>query len=337
MIFNNTAKTILNGKTNLQVLNWLTKGYPRIFMYHRFGSTRDEDNKTFIGAFEQQVAMIRNNYCPMRLAELQRMVESGERPPSNAVILTVDDGYEDFFTYAYPILKKYGVPATVFVTFNFLERKIWLWPDLLKFILKNSRFNEISVRDREFQRKFSLEEECNQQSAWSDIADYCLAIGHSRCIEFIDELGRDLDVKVPKHPTTDFRGLSWNHVREMAAEGIEIGSHTNNHPRLTTIDEKALAHEIYDSKHSIEGAIDREVSCFAFPFGTRSDIDERSKQMLRDAGYRMAFAAYFGNNFGNDPFEINRIAAQDDWREFNEDIHGKKVLKSVFENFLDKL
>jgi peptidoglycan/xylan/chitin deacetylase (PgdA/CDA1 family) len=300
-------------------------------MYHRFGSIRGDVSRTFAGLFEKQVVAIKNNFCPMSLSEFQVRIARRESIPPNTVILTIDDGYGDFFTYAFPILRKYRVPATVFVTCNFVEGKKWLWPDIIEFILMNSRFREISVRDGEFQHSFSLVGAENLRKAWSEIAEYCLAIGHSRATAFIDELGRDLDIQVPENPTADYCGLTWSKIREMMREGVEIGSHTNNHPRLTMLDERALAHEIVDSKRHIENAIDREVSFFAFPFGSKSDIDSRTKQMVREAGYKMAFAAYFGNNFRKDVFEINRIAANDDWRLFTQDIHGKKVIEYVYQ------
>jgi len=50
---------------------------------------------------------------------------------ANSVLLTVDDGYQDFYNLAFPILKKYEVPATVFFTTDFIDKRIWLWHDLL--------------------------------------------------------------------------------------------------------------------------------------------------------------------------------------------------------------
>ena len=52
---------------------------------------------------------------------------------ANSVLLTVDDGYQDFYNLAFPILKKYEVPATVFFTTDFIDKRIWLWHDLLNF------------------------------------------------------------------------------------------------------------------------------------------------------------------------------------------------------------
>lgn len=328
-MINRFAKSLLGSNNNLSVLNWLTKGYPRIFMYHRFGTGQGVASMN-IGVFERQIALIKKNFNPLSLGQFQGKLESGESIPANSVMLTIDDGYQDFFTYAFPVLKKYEMPATIFVTHNFLEGGTWLWPDKIAFILRTCRFLEIDVSDGLFQRSFSLASESDLTKAWSDIADYCLAIGQVRCLQFIDDLAGNLEVTLPEKPTGDYSALSWSQAREMSRQGIEIGAHTCNHARLTTVTDAALVHEVVDSKRLTEAALDREVSSFAFPFGARSDIDARTKQVVRDAGYKVAFAAYFGNNYGKDRFEINRIPAAENWGDFVKDIHGRKVLEGAY-------
>jgi peptidoglycan/xylan/chitin deacetylase (PgdA/CDA1 family) len=323
------AQRILSSPGGLLAMNRLTAGYPRIFMYHRFAALPGEADRTSVELFDRQVAFIKEHYHPLSLAEFEGAVVAGDSLPANSVMITVDDGYQDFHTYAFPVLQKHAVPATVFVSYDFLEKGSWLWPDLIAFLLDSTGKAEVTVREGESQRRYSLATAADRRQAWSDIADHCLAIGHRKCLDFIDHLARDLGVRIPEQPTPDYRALSWDQTREMAAQGIAIGAHTCSHARLTTVDDRELAHEIVESKGLIEEALQREVSSFAYPFGSRSDIDERAKEMARQAGYRVAFAAYFGNNFRQDRFEINRVAAADDWGQFLKDIRGRKVLEGA--------
>ena len=63
---------------------------------------------------------------------------AGPPLPPNPVLITIDDGYQDMFSYAYPVIKKFNLPATVFLATDFIEKSTWLWSNRLEYILKNS-------------------------------------------------------------------------------------------------------------------------------------------------------------------------------------------------------
>lgn len=102
-----------------------------ILCYHRLGTGV---SKMIVspGSFEAQMAwLVRHDYRVIRLADLAGFL-AGQRPlPQRAVVLTFDDGYESFYRHAYPVLKKYGMPATVFVYTDFLGGGDALtWPQM---------------------------------------------------------------------------------------------------------------------------------------------------------------------------------------------------------------
>ncbi|RKN85481.1 polysaccharide deacetylase family protein [Paenibacillus ginsengarvi] len=86
-----------------------------VLMYHHIHDT-DESSSTITSAlFEQQLTYMRDKgYQFISLAEFENFMKGGA-VPDNAVFVTFDDGYESFYSHAYPILGKFGVPATVFV------------------------------------------------------------------------------------------------------------------------------------------------------------------------------------------------------------------------------
>jgi peptidoglycan/xylan/chitin deacetylase (PgdA/CDA1 family) len=83
------------------------------------------------------------------------------------------------------------------------------------------------------------------------------------------------------------RLLDADGVRELAALGFEIGSHTMSHPDLRTLDDRALAAELGDAKSAVETLTSRPCTTVAYPFGAH---DERVERAARDAGYALAFA-----------------------------------------------
>lgn len=102
--------------------------------------------------------------------------------------------------------------------------------------------------------------------------------------------------------------MSSAQLRELAARGAEVGSHTMNHHSVTSLNAAELVVELVDSKKMIEDIIGRPVTSFAYPFGTQRDFDARSGEALRKAGYRLAFTSQHGAVEANsDPMFVPRI------------------------------
>ncbi len=83
----------------------------------------------------------------------------------------------------------------------------------------------------------------------------------------------------------EVRGLSWAELGQLADAGWEIGSHTRTHPRLTELDDKALAAELRGSREACERALGRPCRSLTYPFG---DVDARVVAAAGAAGYEAA-------------------------------------------------
>jgi peptidoglycan/xylan/chitin deacetylase (PgdA/CDA1 family) len=76
----------------------------------------------------------------------------------------------------------------------------------------------------------------------------------------------------------------------MATALIELGSHTVSHPVLSSLPAAAQQAEILGSKQRLESLIGREVSSFAYPYGSRADYTKTTTAIVRDSGFRLACA-----------------------------------------------
>src|SRR3972149_1640804 len=91
-----------------------SKKNPRVLMYHRFSANGVGDGLP-VKAFEAQMKLVANNFNPITLDHLCECRKKSANLPDNPVIITVDDGYQDFYDLAYPILKRYSIPATLYI------------------------------------------------------------------------------------------------------------------------------------------------------------------------------------------------------------------------------
>ncbi len=129
--------------TGLFYFGWL---YPRytvpILMYH---SVQDKDGTFFVSPenFARQMEFIKKNgYEVISLDQLVKSIKSGKPLKHNKVVITFDDGYEDNYKYAYPVLKQLGFPATIFLITDFMGKSFSDLPGFLS-------WEEIGLMSRE--------------------------------------------------------------------------------------------------------------------------------------------------------------------------------------------
>lgn len=103
-----------------------------------------------------------------------------------------------------------------------------------------------------------------------------------------------------------FSLMSVEMIKEMQDYGIEFGAHTFNHPKLNTLSNEEIEHQIVDVKKPLEEKIGKEIITFAYPYGILNDY---AKEMAKKAGYTFALATDSGSVcLSDDLYQIRRIA-----------------------------
>lgn len=252
--------------------------------------------------FEKQIRFLKRFY---EIVDLAALTDCGMdlKTSRDLIVITFDDGYRDNYSYAFPILKKYGVPATIFLTTDYVGTHRLLWHDELAWILyKASRpadprtaarlrlppkihlaveqFFGSDLRGKvqslhslaSLLKKFS---DTERQGVLSSLANIC------GVEEWPGERNRPM--------------LSWDEVSEMAEEGISFGSHSRTHPVLSRLSPLQAREEIIGSKKAIESKIGKPVTCFAYPYGKEEDYSRSTWQVLREGEFTHACTAIRGH------------------------------------------
>ena len=265
-------------------------------MYHRF-SQKPEPFKIQQSIFENQIKFLKKKYNFISLKHYAEVL-NGQRDdfPDNPIIITIDDGYSDNYTVAYPILKKYSVPATIFLTTDFITHKSWLWSNKLEYILKKSSMRNFSFPLGSENIYFSVDDFHNWHRSQLTIFNYLRNLGNEKDL-FVDELSSYLKVEMPDHATNEFLPLTWSQIREMQRNGVQFGSHTCSHPILSSIHGEDLKREIISSKKEIESKLMCDVLCFCYPNGQLADLNDDVIKLTKDAGYLLAVTTVTGFNY----------------------------------------
>jgi peptidoglycan/xylan/chitin deacetylase (PgdA/CDA1 family) len=284
----------------LKLTRFLTRGHPRILMYHRITENGTKGTIS-VTDFRKQMEMVRNNFNPITLRDLISHADNASIP-DYTVVVTFDDGYYDFAKYAYPILKELGIPVTLFVTTSFVNGDLWLWPDQIRYLIEQSSFDEIYLH----QINSLVEIKAKPEDAWNSIADYCLKLSNNDKASFLLDISRKLEVDLPTTPPFEYSPITWEQLRSMVGEGLDLGSHSCSHPILTKLDADDLRKEVEDSRRCIKNRLNITSNAFCYPNGQKTDFNDRVKDVVRRAGYRYAVAAFPSQDPLKDRWAINR-------------------------------
>ncbi|WP_044913069.1 polysaccharide deacetylase family protein [Butyrivibrio sp. WCE2006] len=277
-----------------------------VLYYHRVNYLKSDIWKLSITPerFEEHIRYLVNNYDLISITDITK----GVTEPSVAV--TFDDGYADNLYYALPILEKYNVPATIFVSTGNIDTKKEFWWDTLEHIICNSTIlpDAIEWKGKKYITN-SVESKLNTCFEMHPILKGMTHVERENELKWMAE---KYDVKSVRYDEN--RILSKEELRELSkSKYINIGAHTITHSCLKNESEHEQVNEIVESKKKLEEIIGKRVTCFSFPFGGENDFSYKTISILKNSGIDMAFTTKSGlADKASDNFTIPRNWVQND-------------------------
>ena len=221
--------------------------------------------------------------------------------PAESVLLTFDDATRDFAIHAWPVLKSFGLPATVFVPTAYPDNHnlhFW-WDRLYRAIICSPEDTQISPPG--FGR-IALASPTQRRQVFRQLKEYLKTIPHSEFQQVMADINEAANVADPEHNNV----LSWNALRALQKEGVTLAPHTHSHPMLNRLPLDEIRHEVQMSCQVLTEEV-REVSrTLAYPAGGVSDDAVRA---MATEGIDLAFSTQRGLNDQrfSQPFRLQRI------------------------------
>ena len=232
------------------VARHMTGRRARILMYHRFGVAGDF-RRTGVDLFEQQIRYLVEHFNPRRLNDVVNRIRAGEPLDERTVVLTVDEAYGDFLKHAYPVLERFEVPTTLYVVSEFANGKLWLWFDAIHWLVRAAAPGRYTIQLGGHRVAAELTTAESRNALWSLVADHCGRQLPGEQSATLEDLQRSLNVGLPTRPSADYAAMTWEEIRSLDSDLVEIGAHTCTHPILArcTIEEQRM--EIADCRRAI--------------------------------------------------------------------------------------
>lgn len=271
------------------------RGKVTILMYHRV-VTGVELSSQFIqpgmyvtsDTFDRQVRFLREHFDVVSMHELLAMrLRKVWNTNRRYCVITFDDGWLDNYVHAFPVLRQYDVPATIFLPTGVVGTAMWFWPEQVGWLTQ--QFALLPPK-----RKAETLASLRAGGSWlngiagmmevgqsDSLIEHCKAVSHERIGELVCRLTEEMGARLPDERLV----VNWEEVGEMSAAKISFGSHSVAHKILTTVSDAELHEEVYGSLKALQQKSLNVVPVFCYPNGNYS---AKVMRCVEAAGYSAA-------------------------------------------------
>lgn len=275
-----------------------------VLTYHRVDLPADDGRMPGLVSatpqdFAAQMETLADRFQPVGIETVLAAIAGETVLPERAVLLTFDDGVEDFAHHAWPVLARLGLPAAVFVPTGFVgrpESSFW-WDALHAAVTTTDRRVPYDSPIGEVPLATAQE----RVSAFRELRTHFKSVPYRSVDEEIAKICSDLVVEPP-----NARVMGWSTLRELSRDGIAVCAHTRSHPHLDRLPLDEVEREVMGSLDDLRRELGTAPPAFAYPGGqlTRAVAD-----VVAGAGVEAAFTTTRGSNRigACDPLLLRRV------------------------------
>ena len=296
-----TAFTSLVGRAAPALIGLGRAGQLRIVNYHRIkhasaDSLVDDD---LISAspelFDGEMRFCRKHFDVVTFADVEAALDGGPRLPRRPLIITFDDGYEDNYRFAFPILRDHGLSATFCICVNHVGTDRLFWWDQIAYSLYTHPGTHVTVDVGAKRLELALTTRAAREAAVSRLLGELKGVPNEQRVETVERV-RALAASDSTR-WIDRQSMTWDEIRALVAGGMSIASHTMSHPVLSRVeDEDELRYELEQSKAVLEQQTGTAVRVLSYPVGGPTAFNGRVQAAARAAGYRFGLSYLAGVN-----------------------------------------
>jgi peptidoglycan/xylan/chitin deacetylase (PgdA/CDA1 family) len=259
----------------------------KILAFHSVDDTPDYINLSVTPAQLTAVAsFLTQRFELLSMDDVASILMGRRALERDAVAITFDDGYRDNYEHAFPILRRFGIPATIYVTTECVDSGRPPAAYVVHAALAGAREAELDLAEHGLPA-MSLRDWSAKRAAILALDARAKALGRQERDALVDAILAKVKGAASTRAYQN-RMLSWEQVRELQQNGVLIGGHSLSHPVLAELGADELKAEVAGCKVRIEERTGCAIRHFAYPYGGPVEVTPPVVAAARDAGYQSA-------------------------------------------------
>lgn len=237
---------------------------------------------------DEHLRYLKKYFSVVSLSDLINLVSEKRRADGRYLLVTFDDGYRDNYELAYPVLKSLEIPAVFFIATGLIENKELPWWDKVAYLIQRSHIQKIKLPYWSDTVEFTGNRQIFVRLILNQIKKSKSPIG-----EQITDIENFVGMPSP-YPDAEF--MTWDNIRDLSANGMDIGAHSHSHDILAKLDDEQMLFELSHSKSILEEQLGKPVRAFSYPVGSKNTYNNSVIEALKNNGYEIAFNFHPGVN-----------------------------------------
>ena len=228
--------------------------------------------------------------------------------PENSFAITFDDGFENNYSIAAPILVDLKIPATFYLTTNFVDNNIMSWIDRIEYCLEKV---DSGVLKFDWSKKqWPLNSSKEKINALKEIRKQVKQNSDIEVNEFVTDIYKQL--KMPEVFSSNEpidKKMNWQQVKELLSNNLfTIGGHTHDHAVLSFLNQNKLKEEIENCLRLIKEKAGVATIHYSYPEGQTRHYNQKVIDTLKEGGIKCCPTAIDGvNKLNDDLFHLKRV------------------------------
>ena len=220
------------------------------------------EKKTFL----KQIKYLKKNANIISMDEVCYNISNKINFKKNSVCITFDDGFENNFKIACPILKKYKIPTLFYLCPEIISKKYFFWVDIIEICLLNTKEKFITVSKN---NRYILNNIKNKKKAVTTIKKYCKSIDDSKKDKVINSIIVQSKVNYKSYINQDiYKPASWSQIKKVLNSNLfQVGGHSLLHSLLTKKSKTQMTKDIKETIKIIKKKTNVRVKYFSYPEG----------------------------------------------------------------------
>tara|TARA_Y100000389_G_scaffold3743_1_gene3590 strand:- start:24785 stop:25693 length:909 start_codon:yes stop_codon:yes gene_type:complete len=258
--------------------------------------------------FEQILKDLKKNGKPISMDTVKNNIINNQDFDNKSFAVTFDDGFYNNYSIAIPILKKMKIPATFYITTDFIEKNMTSWIDRIEIAVNSKNIGCTKILNREYSFNNSV------KSKIKFMDNLRKKIKNNKKIDpykITSHILSDLEYKKKISSSNDIldKKMNWSHIQKIDKQKLfTVGGHTKTHRILSFLSENETKKEIKGSIKIIEKKLNKKIIHYSYPEGLSHTFSNREILLLKQKGIECCPSAENGvNNKNSDLFKLKRI------------------------------
>ncbi len=213
-----------------------------------------------VNEFNNDLDSFQKYYQFIDIKQLLNFQKNRTKLPKNALLLTFDDGMREMYEIVAPILLKRGIPATFFLTTDFLNNKKLFFRNKVSLLIEYFIKNKQSINENSLKQIFQ-----KYQVTFRNIEENLRQIKFNQN-QLLSEIAQLFEIDFEKYLEKNKPYLTDNQILELIKSGFGIGAHSLNHTRYNEISTQEQITQTIESVNIIRNKYELDYGAFAFPF-----------------------------------------------------------------------